>query len=369
MKKRLLPLVIGLVAASAQAGTVFTDGADIKFSTQGGLTAATTDGMASISLGGQIQWDYDATEAEDYNRDTNDADVRRARLTLSGHYGDWAYRAQFNLSESGGSNGGSAEDLYIRYTGFGDLANVTVGKQKEPFGLEALLSSNDMSTLERSALSEFFAPFRSAGIQVHGKGSNWTYGIGVFEGDGDGPNDFDDRAWTGRATFAPVQTDNMVVHLGAGYTMRDIGGNDIDEIDGYNLEFGFVSGPFHIQAEYFDAEIKSALAIPDLDADGYYLQFGWVITGETRPYRDGLFRRVRPAAASGAWEVVARYEDGFGNYSDTGLTTRVEGKQSTLGVNYYATNNVRLGISYMSAEEDGSGFEGDEFRARIQLTF
>jgi phosphate-selective porin OprO/OprP len=366
MKIALLPLAIAGLATTAQAGTVVADGADINFSTKGGLKAATTDGKAAVELGGRIQWDYDATEAEDYNIDREDVDVRRARLFVAGYYGDWAYKAQFNIGESDGADGGDAEDLYVRYTGFGKLANITVGKQKEPFGLQQMISSKDISILERAATTEFYTPARSAGLQVHGKGANWTYGVGAFEADGDGSDDFGDIALTGRVTFAPVQTEAMVAHLGAGYTTRDA---DLDadpatteELDIYNLELAMAAGPFHAQAEYFDGELGG------VDRDGWYVQAGWILTGEVRPYRDGVFKRVKPAADSGAWELVLRYEDGFGTYSDVGLT-RAEGEQTALGVNYYANQNVRLGLSYMSGEEDATGFEGDELRARVQFTF
>lgn len=370
MKKALLPLAIAAVATTAQAGTVTTDGADIKLNTKGGLSAETTDGKASVELGGRIQWDYDSTEASDYGVDNEDLDVRRARLFVSGHYGDWAYKAQFNIAESDGADGGTAEDLYVRYTGFGKLANITVGKQKEPFGLEELTSSKDISALERSALTEFYAPGRSGGIQLSGKGANWTYGVGVFEADGDSSNDFDNKAMTGRVTYAPIKSDDMVLHLGAGYTTRDYGtdGNPAtpEDFDAYNLEVGFVAGPFHAQAEYFDGEEGFELA--DSDFDGYYVQAGWVITGESRPYKDGVFKRVKPASDAGAWEVVLRYEDGFGHYTDVGLTD-AEGTQTTFAVNYYANSNVRLGLSYMTGEEDTTDFDGDELRARVQFAF
>lgn len=369
MKKALLPLAIAAITTTAQAGTVATDGADIKLSTNGGLEAVTADGKASVELGGRIQWDFDSTKAEDYNIDREDFDARRARLFVAGHYGDWAYKAQFNIAESDGAQGGDAEDLFVRYNGFGNLAKVTIGKQKEPFGLEELTSSKDISVLERSALTELFAPGRNAGIQLHGSGDNWTYGVGVFEADGDGANDFDDTGWTGRVTFAPVKSDDMVVHLGAGYTARNV---DLDadpltdeEFDAYSLELALVAGPFHAQAEYFNGEESTEIA--DTDFDGYYIQAGWILTGQTRPYKNGVFKRV-PAGDSGAWEVVLRYENGFGQYNDVGLDS-VEGEQTTLGVNYYTNSNVRLGLSYMSGEEDITGFEGDELRARVQFAF
>ena len=361
MKKALLPLAIAALATQVHAGTVITDGADIKISTKGGLKAATTDNKASVQLGGRLQWDYDSTEADDRNIDTQDADVRRARIFLKGHYGDWAYKMQFNVAESSGAKGGDAEDLYLRYTGFGKQANITIGKQKEPFGLEEQTSSKDISLLERSAMTEAYAPGRNAGIQLHGKGSNWTYGIGYFEADGDGSNDFDNKAVTGRVTFAPVKSDDLVVHLGAGFSSRDADSSD-DERDVYNVELATAAGPFHAQAEYFDVDEGN------LDEDGYYVQLGWILTGESRPYKDGKFKRVKPSTEAGAWEVVLRYEDGYGKFSDAGLRT-LEGEQTSFGVNYYMNSNVRLGVSYMDAEEDASGFDGDEFRARVQFAF
>lgn len=381
MRKTLLALAVAGIAGTAHAGTVITEGSDIKLSTKGGLEAATTDGQASVELGGRIQWDYDSTESDiDYDffnntgqvidLDEDDLDARRARLFVAGHYGDWAYKAQFNIAESDGADGGDAEDLYIRYTGFGKLANITLGKQYEPFGLEALTSSKDISALERSAITELYAPGRSSGIQVHGKGANWTYGVGVFEADGDGDDDFGDTALTGRATYAPINIGRLVLHLGAGVTTGDAELDDnpltSEDLDAYNLEVGFVAGPFHAQAEYFDAE--ESYEIADFDYDGFYVQAGWVVTGESRPYKDGVFKRVKPRSDLGAWEVVLRYEDGRGRYSDVGLAT-AEGDQATLVVNYYANQNVRLGLSYMTAEEDDTGFEGDELRARVQFAF
>ncbi len=360
MKQKLLSAaILAAMATTANAGTVTSDGADIVIKTKGGLKVSTADKSASIQLGGRLQWDYDSTDS-DTTAQTDDFDVRRARLFVKGHYHDWGYKAQFNIAESDGADGGDAEDLYIRYMGFGKMANITVGKQKEPFGLEELTSSKDISALERSAMTEAYAPGRSGGIQLHGKGGNWTYGIGFFEADGDGDDDFDNTAITGRVTFAPIMESGTVLHLGAGFTDR---GADVsaDEVETFNLELAGVMGPFHAQAEYFDSEEGS------VDSDGFYVQAGWVITGETRPYKGGKFKRIKPANKSGAWEAVVRYEDGEGKYSDIGLTT-ADGEQTTFGVNYYANNAVRIGLSYMDGELE-TGEEGDELRARLQFVF
>lgn len=286
MKKKYLLLVPAASGASmAQAGTVSTDGSDLIIGTKDGLQIKTSDNNAAFQIGGRIQWDYDATQTDDGTVDTQDFDVGRARLFAKGHYGDWSYKTQFNVAESDGADGGDVEDLYIRYNGFGSFATLTAGKQKEPFGLEELTSSKDISALERSAMTERYAPGRNAGLQLSGKGSNWTYGVGYFEADGDGPDDINNAAMTGRVTFAPISGNGRVLHVGAGFSSRDADTSQ-DEKDLYNVELAGAVGPFHAQTEYFDADEGT------VSSDGYYVQLGWVITGETRPYKDGKFKRV-----------------------------------------------------------------------------
>jgi phosphate-selective porin OprO/OprP len=363
MKRKLLPMMIaGLAAAQAQAGTVTSSGDDVIIATKGGFSIQTADKRNSFNIGGRLQWDYDNTDSDVDGKDVNDMEVRRARIFLKGTVEkDWGYKAQFNIDEEGSSDAGTVEDLYIRYMGFGKLANITIGKQKEPFGLEQQISSKDIAILERSAMTEYHAFGRNTGVQLHGKGSNWTYGIGAFE-NGDGKEAAGDTAITGRFTFAPVKENGEVLHLGAGFSERS--GSDANEVESaYNLELAGVMGSLHGQAEFFETDINGVGSM-----DGYYVQAGWIITGESRPYKDGKFKIVKPAEKSGAWEAVIRYEDGHGKFSDVGLGS-VEGEQLALGINYYPNSAVRLGASWMTGEEDASGLEGDEIRIRFQYVY
>ena len=214
-------------------------------------------------------------------------------------------------------------------------------------------------------MTELYAPGRNAGVQLHGKGGNWTYGIGIFEANGDDSNDVDSTAITGRVTFTPVSNDKSVVLIGVGYTDRDAdtgGDTSAEESDAVSLQLAGTLGSFHAQGEFFDGEFGGE------DADGYYVQFGYILTGEKRPYKDGKFKRVKPSSKSGAWEVVVRHEEGDGRYSDIGLGN-TDGEQTTFGVSYYANNNVRISASFMTGEDDVTGLEGDEFRLRTQLTY
>ncbi|MEM7361188.1 MAG: porin [Pseudomonadota bacterium] len=258
---------------------------------------------------------------------------------------DWSFKTQFNV------DGDGVEDLYLRYTGFGKGATVTIGNQKMPFGLEEMQSSKDISVLERSAITERYSVGRAEGIQLSGKGGKQTYGIGFF---GDDTAD-SEIGFAARYTYAPVKNDTNVVHFGIAY-------KDIADDSAIGFEAAASSGPFHIQAEYIDGEEAD-----NDDLSGFYVQAGYIFTGETRPYKDGVFKRVKPSGKGGAWEAVVRYEDGDGNHSDIELG-RTDADAFTLGLNYYPHNNVRLGVNFTDGE-DVDGNEGEEFRVRFQLTF
>ena len=294
-------------------------------------------------------YDYNKSEKNGVT-DEDGFDLRRGRLYASGKISkDWSFKSQFNVDGSG------AEDLYLRYSGFGKGALVTVGHQKVPFGLEELTSSKDISVLERSAITEQYAIGRAESVQLHGAlGGNSSYAISAFAEDQDDSND-DEIGFAARYTIAPLKSDNNLLHFGVAY-------RDIADTDAFGLEAAAVSGPLHIQAEYNDGDFGSQ------SLSGYYVQAGYIFTGETRPYKNGVFKRVSPKAKGGAWEAVVRYEGGDGNHSDIELG-RTDASAYTLGLNWYAHKNVRLGINYTDGEDSNDNDHGNEFRVRFQLTF
>jgi phosphate-selective porin OprO/OprP len=351
------------IAAQVNAGVVTSKGDDIVMSTNSGLKVATADGDKSFAVGGRIQWDYNRAEyqpaAGGDDVDENDFGVRRARIFTKGHHGDWGYKAQFNIGEDG-ADAGDVEDLYITYNGWGSAAKVTIGRSKAPFGLEELTSSKDISVLERGAATEAFAVGRAEGIKLTGKSGMFTYGFGAFEADDDDDKkDADNLLAVGRVTAAPINDDGTVLHFGLGYQdSSEAGQGDLN--DAMNLEVAGTIGSFHAQAEFFDGELMNGDSV-----DSYYVQAGWILTGESRPYKDGKFKGV--SSKEGAWELVARYTDGYGNYSDIELPAE-EGEAMTFGVNYYH-NNIRIGATWMTGENDATGDEGEEFRIRFQYVY
>jgi phosphate-selective porin OprO/OprP len=377
MKMRTLitavPVFALAIAIQANAGTVTSKGDDLVLSTNSGLKIETADGDRSFAIGGRIMWDYANIDVNGDNV-VNDTYIRRARIHLKGHTGDWAYKSQLNLDDDRGNvkrKGGTVEDLYITYKGFGSAAHITAGKHNAPFSLQQLNSSNDMSALERSASTNLFAAGRHTGIQFHGKSGIFTYGIGAYESDKeflDSDDDFIDRAdddasslsVVGRLTATPINEDGNVLHLGAGFIEASDDSQNFRLKDVYNLEAAAVVGPYHVQAEYYDGTIGRQNGT---NVDTYYIQAGWVLTGESRPYKGGKFKRIKPKADSGAWELVARYNDGNGDFDEIG---DVDAKSYLVGVNYYASKNVRIGINYSTIEEADTNNDADVFLARVQ---
>lgn len=338
-------LIAALIAASAITAAPAAN-AEVKVSTKGGLKV--TSGDYKFEFGGRIQYDYNRAEGNGVV-DEDDFDLRRGRVFFKGNVTkDWHFKTNFDTD-------GNTQDLYLRYKGWGKAAVLTIGNQHQPFTLQQLISSKDVSISERSGITERYLIGRRESVQLHGDIDNLHYAVGLFKEDGAD----EDNGFAARVAYAPYKSDYGVIHLGASY-------KSTEEQDALGIEFGAVSGPVHFQAEYFDAQEQDD--VTETDVDGFYAQVGYVITGETRPYKKGTFKRIKPKSKSGAWEVVARYEDGDGNFGDVELGT-TDASVTSLGVNYYLNNNVRINASYMDGESNVNDDDGNEFRVRFQLVF
>ena len=341
-----LPLLLAVNLVQAQNGS--TSLQDLQVNTNGKFVVSTVDGNSEFRIGGRLQWDYN--QAEENDQVVEDGlDIRRARLYASMAMGDWYYKAQFNI---GNGNGGTPEDLYVKYSGLPGGWSATLGRQLEPFGLNQLVSSKDINMLERSAVAELYSFSRSDGLLLSKAVGSSTLSLGLFEDN----SDLNGLAATGRATHAFGLGDNSLLHLGANYSSR------ANNVTNSALELAWVGGPLHIQTEYARSDVAG------VEFSGYYLQAGYILTGESLPYSKGVFKQVASSSASGAWEVVVRYESGDGNYSDIELGT-TDATATGLGLNYYLNSNIRMGISYTSGEDNTNNDSGSEWRGRFQFAF
>jgi len=390
MKKAAIALAIGSICAGAvQAGTVTSDGADIVLKTKGGFEAATTDGDYSFKLGGRIQADYnnyDGVINAVPGEDGSDFFFRRARLEIKGHAKDWGYEMSYNLTGSG-----SIDQLHTTYMGWGKMANLTVGQQKENFGMDDTGSSKWTSAIERAMPANAFDTGNNLGVKLHGANNLVTYSVGAYKTAIDSDNDL---------VVRPLMDGANLIHLGAGITDRSgvaadynsrlgaRGGEDgtgvsrvrarisnaLGDRRDYNLEAAANFGPLHVMAEYFNGETDVDNTSYTIEADGYYLQAGWIITGESRGYKTDIaaFDGVKPAGSGGAWELIARF-DALDVANSAPISVTGEKADSiTVGVNWYMNSLVKLSMNYVNVSTDqpiGGEDDGDALVARLQIAF
>lgn len=365
---------------------------------------ASDNGDYSLKVGGRVQLDYNRYDGVINQSEMNTDEewfFRRARIELKGNIKDWDYAASYNVADVG-----SLDKAYVTYKGWGKQALLSIGQQSENFGLEDTTSSKWITAIERSMPANAFDTGNNRAVKLHGSNDTYTYSVVyVFDENISDGNDAIDHAVTGRFVFRPVYNEGQMIHLGAGFTKRDgefeefaarlgvRGGEDglankirvrhhelvADEMTVWNIETAALFGSVHLMAEYFDGERSGAAGAPDIDADGYSVQVGWIITGEQRSYKtsSASFDKVKPAGDGGAWEVFARYDslDVTDNDVSDPLVRDLSGGKGdtlTLGVNWYYGKHLKLGLNFISADVDDAidgKDDGDAVAGRVQLVF
>ena len=291
---------------------------------------------------------------------------RRTRIGVTGKIDDtWSGPIEYDFAE----NGTSANDVLIR-RGLGD-GTLKIGQFKVPMGLNELTSSNNITFIERASNSNVVADSRRIGI-----GYDYFQGAFGFQAMAYGRSIGSDQSGdtplglAGRFVYAPKLGDDSFFHFGlsaafedrrdadtarfrdrpearpgGGVRLIDSGNiGDVDDTFKYGVELAYQAGPFSVEAEYLSVDVnRSAGAEPTFS--GYHVQASYVLTGEKRGYRGGVFRGISPGDKSrGAWEVAARYSSV--DLIDAGFQGG-EQDNFTLGLNYYASGNVRFMLNYI----------------------
>ncbi|MCY1270368.1 Porin O [compost metagenome] len=419
------------VSAQAFAGTVTTDGADIVIKTKGGLEVATTDKAFGFKVGGRLQADYSRFDGF-YTRNGDTADAayfRRAFLEIGGvAFTDWAYQINYDFSHnSGDSDNGYFDEASIAYTGFNPVV-LKFGRFDPEFGLEKATSSKWVTALERNAFYDII-DWTNGHQNGMGAQASYTYENLAYVSAGAFSKDIDDtegdsvKQLNFRGVVAPMAEAGNVLHFGVNYAQRSLddvvgadaryrsrlgmrgvetlGGNDAsgvgnrpvfagsnsaalawDDDTAWGLEAAFAMGPFSLQGEWMKRETDSAGPQSDLEADGFYVQAAYTLTGEARGYKLGKFDSIKPANKQiGAWEVYYRY-DSISADNDVAQVSAnfireaddTEAKVHNLGVNWYATEAVKVSGMYTKVKADhitnvNGDDDGDGFVMRMQYAF
>jgi phosphate-selective porin OprO and OprP len=318
--------------------------------------------------------------------------VRRARIGVQGSIDDkWAYQSEIDFAE----NGVDFKDMWLRHNDLGG-GRLQIGQFKVPFSLEQLVSSNNITFMERSQV-DMFAPARRIGISWSRQADRYTFAVMGFgqEIGTDREGGDDGLGAAARVTFLPVMNDNGLLHLGlavtsyepehsnnevmrfrqrpesrpAGTRLIDTGTiTDVDSTLSYGLEAAWVNGPVSLQAEYMNARVRrDGWANPTFD--GWYVYVSYFLTGESRRYSNGVLTgpSIRNADR-GAWELALRYSESDLN---DGLVQGGTMENVTLGVNWYARSNVRFMFNYVNVASTRLAVDDDPsiFQVRAQLSF
>lgn len=351
-------------------------------------------GQAQVTLGGRVHLDG-AVFDEPSSGDTGETEVdfRRARLELSGRFGD-VLRFEVDREFAGKSKGW--RNVWLQ---FEPIENVRVrgGNFIVPFSAEDLQSSNTLPFAERS-LGSSLAPGFGLGGSVSAYGDRWSATAGYFTDPLDneeGHSSERGRGVAGRVTFLPLTSDALTLHVGLAGEHRTFKATEemrfsadpgsmlaptlmssgtignIDNLTGWNGDAAISFGPVLVQAQATGLALKRQ-ASADLSFSGQTVQASWLITGGRYDYSEsqGLFNGPHLRRGKGAVEIAARY-------SRLDMTDDAviggNGRAITAGANWYLNRNLRLMADYTDSHVDfptaGADVDNKVGLLRVQVDF
>lgn len=381
------------------------DPMDLRLSWKDGLRLDSRDGNVKVQIGGRLFYDFfwgggkEVEKIPAIGRLADGSEARSARLWVQGElWKNIAFKWEYDFA----TGAAQLNDAYLELRDLPVVGNLRAGHFKEPLSLSELTSARYRLFMEQS-LASVFVPSYNAGFMLYRPvlGERVTLAGGLFrDADNQGFSSGDGRyIFTARATACPVYTRDgaRVVHVGAAYSFREVDGTvrfrqrpeahlgpyvadtgtfAADHVQLAAGELAVIVGPFHAEAEYI-AAFANRPGADRATFGGWYVQGGYFLTGEVRPYKkaSGVFDRVRPKkpyrqdGGYGAFEVAARYSEL--DLDDEGLEGGTV-RDIALGLNWYLNNNVRLMWNYVHSDVDrGAAGEGgaDILMTRLQFDF
>jgi phosphate-selective porin OprO/OprP len=406
---------------------------------------------ANVQLLGVFQADGVAFHQDDANRAPpaaggvgfieDGADFRRARLAAKAALAD--NMTTFFQLDFAAPGRPTFTDVWVDWTDLPWLGNVRVGHWKQPFSLEVVSSFRYTTFMERSSLFQAFTPFRHLGVGAYNHTSDLmtTWAVSYFRSGqdqfGGSLSTVGGNALAGRLTRLASYDESegrFYFHLGGSYFLNvpprhsiafrsipeifvgeqapnGVGTagfavpgvfngtpffintgtlTDVVHVHTFGLEALWVRGPLSVQAEAMAALVER----PDVATaalDGAYIQLGYFLTGEHRPYDrvNGAIDRVRPfedfflvhtdhglARGWGAWELALRLSHIDLNDGDIsgGIMNNL-----TFGMNWYCNPYCKVVFNYVHSWRESvpagalpaiaASSEANAFAVRTQMDF
>jgi phosphate-selective porin OprO/OprP len=405
---------------------------------------ATAKYPANIQLSGVFQADAVTFSQDDANRASfaeggvgyleNGADFRRARLGARAALApNMNAFMQMDFAAPGRP---TFTDVWVEWTDLPVLGHVRVGQWKQPFSLEVVSSFRYTTFMERSSLFQAFTPFRHLGVGFYdyAEDLNATWAASYFR---TGQDQFGDSLSTAGGNGMAARVTRLFgydgsdgtnyLHLGGAYFLNSpphhsiafrtipeifVGQNanngvgsagfavpgvfdgtpffvntgslaEVEHVHTFGVEALWVAGPLSVQAEAMAAVVDRA-ADSTATLAGAYVQIGYFLTGEHRPYdrKNGTIDRVKPFEdfqwynagegcyhGCGAWEVAMRFSNIDLNDADIhgGAMNNLTG-----GLNWYCNPYCKVVFNYIHSWRESSGgidSEMNAFALRTQMDF
>jgi phosphate-selective porin OprO/OprP len=349
----------------------------------------------------------DTAHARDLNSGTN---FRRARVGFDGKvFSDIDYNFVYEFGGSGQEDAGRIYEASIQYNRLAPF-RVKLGSFIPNQGLEDSGSTNGGMFLERTAPSDITRTLAGGdsrtALQLFGYGDRWLTSFAIT---GTNPGTinstgstvaqpFDEQlGYIGRLAYTPFKGQDWRIHVGANasyvakvadtlgpdatnvpvagrYTIQfrerpelrvdgtrliDTGAIEADHAYTAGLEAAVQYKNFFAQAEgwRFGVDRRNSV-LPNPRFSAWYVEGGWILTGEARRYEVASATFNSPNVAKpfngkdqfGAWELALRYSDVDLNYhegsagSAPGADAIRGGEQKifTAGLNWYWNSTVRF---------------------------
>ncbi|MEM7453490.1 MAG: porin [Planctomycetota bacterium] len=351
--------------------------------------------------------------------DINDGlGFRRARLAAKGEVAeDISYIVEFDIAQSQAR----FVDVWMQASGT-RLGNIRIGRYRQPFGMSELTSVRELPFLERP-VTFTQGPFRQTGVMIFDTlpgetGTYWLSGYRVLS-DNFG-NVFSDSGGYGLATrltrIVAEWGRNQLIHFGVDYSYNDPGrgvvqlvstnevfvaqnpnlgpaGLSVLPIEGvtpfvntgvipadsaefFNIESAIAMGRMAIQSEARWARVEQPGGNTAVFPGGY-VQFRYMLTGETIPYSrtNGVFGRVvpccpwTPSGGIGAWEFTGRVS--HIDLNDGGIDGR-RLTDFTVGCNWYWNQYTKMQFNWIHsrlADPTLGDSLANAFAVRAQIDF
>lgn len=327
--------------------------------------------------------------------------IRDFGVTFDGGAGqDWTYTVALNFDARNVTT--RIDDAFLTYYGFEWLLpklTFSIGQVAPGFCVSCATSSKWIPFLERSMGTNVFGPQQGLGISANTYNNNYSVTVAAIQQPKNGQPVTDPFGnvipkpdlWqaAGRFTYAPINCDQKVLQVGFSGHIQEYSNTGlqfstnpemrsgssvtllntstvvnrtstnplimISALNQKTIDFELLGiyGPWSTELEYQRAYVTRGNVFnaagtkvkqgngKNLQFSGYHMQAGYVLTGESRPFKkaNGTMGQIKPKHKYGAWEVSARYS--FVTLNDQDVNGGMAHNTSA-SLGWYVNNNIKF---------------------------